>query len=146
MVSPVRIATVVLGLITLANGRVLAAPAPDPAEPAALANIGTRCSEEPDLSQRNCKFCCRHGAKIRFDTRLNSVIFKASVRRDNIDERGPYHGGDMRLNEDQLAGIKQGIIGSTYLWPGGSIPYVLDTYFSELRDFPIFDICMKHDD
>ena len=53
------------------------------------------------------------------------------VRRDNIDERGPYYGGDMVLHEDQLEDFKAGILGSTYRWPGGKVPYVLDPYFSK---------------
>jgi len=51
-------------------------------------------------------------------------------RRDNIDERGPYYGGDMVLNEEQLAELKSGIIGSTYRWPSGRVPYQLDASFT----------------
>ncbi|CAG7786839.1 unnamed protein product, partial [Allacma fusca] len=56
-------------------------------------------------------------------------IAEKAVRRDNMDERGPYPGGDMRLNEDQLEELKQGIVGSNYRWPQGIIPYIIDTSF-----------------
>ncbi|CAG7837627.1 unnamed protein product [Allacma fusca] len=51
-------------------------------------------------------------------------------RKDNMDERGKYHGGDMVLTPDQLGELKQGINGDNYRWPGGIVPYVIDTNFS----------------
>jgi hypothetical protein len=36
----------------------------------------------------------------------------------------------MILNEDQLADLKSGIIGSSYRWPSGRIPYQFDSSFT----------------
>lgn len=53
------------------------------------------------------------------------------VRKDNIDERGEFFEGDMRF----APGMKAGIIGDNYRWPGAVVPYTLDSSFtsSELQ-------------
>ena len=55
------------------------------------------------------------------------------IRGDNIDERGPYVGGDMILNADQLAHGRSGINGNRYRWPKGQVPYILDNAFREFN-------------
>ena len=49
----------------------------------------------------------------------------------NIDERGPYVGGDMVIPPEQLMESRAGIVGDRYRWTKGQIPYVLTGAFSK---------------
>jgi len=52
--------------------------------------------------------------------------FPTEERRDNIDERGEFYQGDMKL----APGMKAGIIGSNYRWPNAQVPYTLSSTFT----------------
>ena len=62
-----------------------------------------------------------------------SVVDEPLIHQGNIDEMGPYEGGDMILQESQLENFKSGVLASRYRWPRGHIPLMIDDAFSKFR-------------